>query len=622
MQERSGRLAARRSVPGRLAGGQQAAGGLRHPPQPVLVEPSGPDGRAERREAGLARGGQVELPERHRRREQRPDRARSGVGQGGRPRPEPVGRGLLQPVQRPEFGGGEQVGDPVRRARREMCRGRGQRPPGPLRRVGAECGGAFQERGRGGPAAARQGPVRRPFQRGGDRFVRTDRRVGEVPGAPVGVALGVGGVGEGAVHRPQVRGLGAAPDRRAHQRVPEPHRGAQLEQPGGHGGRRRLGSDAQRAEGAPQQQLVADRLDRREQQQGTGVGGQRVDTPTEPLLDPGRHGSDAVSAEAEGQFRRRQPLRQFEQRERVPAGLGDDPVPHPGVDRTGQHRAEQGPGVRVGQPPQRQARQIGEIALPVGEPFGEDQRHRFGVQPPADEPQDPQRHQVQPLRVVDQAHQRAPGRRLGEQSQHRHPDQQQFGHGPAAQAERHPQRVLLDRWQYVQVRQQRGAEPLQARVRELRLGLDTLGADHPQPRRPGGHVVEQRGLADPRPTAQHHHPAPPVAHLAQQPLQRLRLPLPPEQPARRVLFHHASSAGFPLAETLPQELRPHPTNSAPPGARRSPTVCLGSAPTERQGAATVSCAAGVLAHRRIGPAPGVPGRSGPIRADPIRSGPN
>ena len=57
----------------------------------------------------------------------------------------------------------------------------------------------------------------------------------------------------------------------------------------------------------------------------------------------------------------RQPVRQLDQRQRVPACLGDDPVANPSVQRARDHRLEHGPRVVVGQTGNGQLREAAEL---------------------------------------------------------------------------------------------------------------------------------------------------------------------------------------------------------------------------------------------------------------------
>jgi len=118
----------------------------------------------------------------------------------------------------------------------------------------------------------------------------------------------------------------------------EPHPGAELDQPGPGRRRRRLGADREPPGSPPHQARVAGRVGCCELQQAPGLGRKSVDPPPEALLDPPRDRYRAGESETARQPRRRHPPRQLQQRQRVAARLGDDPVPDPLIQRTGQHR--------------------------------------------------------------------------------------------------------------------------------------------------------------------------------------------------------------------------------------------------------------------------------------------
>ena len=89
----------------------------------------------------------------------------------------------------------------------------------------------------------------------------------------------------------------------------------------------------------------------------------------------------------------------------LPAGLGDDQVADPRVQRPGQRRVQQRPRVIVPQPVDFQLGQPGQLRARLA--GREHQPDRVGRQPPRREPQRLRRGPVQPLLVVDQADQRA-----------------------------------------------------------------------------------------------------------------------------------------------------------------------------------------------------------------------
>ena len=123
---------------------------------------------------------------------------------------------------------------------------------------------------------------------------------------------------------------------------------------------------------------------------------------------------------------------------------------------------------------------------------------------------------VEPLRVVHEADERL---RLGdvrEQRQDREPDQERVGPRHGTEPKRRLQRVALRSGKGIHVAEQRRAELVQRRERQLHLGLDTLGAQDTRGVGACRDVVDQRGLADARLAAQHKGAAAPVASSGQQ----------------------------------------------------------------------------------------------------------
>jgi hypothetical protein len=82
--------------------------------------------------------------------------------------------------------------------------------------------------------------------------------------------------------------------------------------------------------------------------------------------------------------------------------------------------------------------------------------------------------------------------------------------------------------------QERGAQLLERRERELHLGLDAACPGDPKLARGVGRVLEQGGLADARLSVCHQHAAASSARAVQQPVERLPFAFPAEQrPSRR-----------------------------------------------------------------------------------------
>ena len=333
--------------------------------------------------------------------------------------------GALQLIQRSGFRRGQQLQGRPERAGLQVGLRRGERPLGPAGGIDAQQHRTLQERrGRGQPAAG-LGPVRRPLQLGRDLFVRAGRGLGPVPGPQVRFGHRVGDLGQRPVHLLPVLDRRGPVDRRAQQRVPEPHLGLELHQAGLDRRGGRLRPDAQPLGRPPHQRQLAVRLGRGQQQQPPGLVRQGVQLPPEADLDPPREpgaGQCTRQAEPAGQLRRGQPPGQLKQRQRVALGLGHDQVPHPGVQRPAQRRVQQRPGLVVGQALDVQFRQSGQrVARLAGR---EHQADRIGGQPPGGEAQGLRRRLVQPRRVVDHADQRALPGHVAEQAEHGQPDQE------------------------------------------------------------------------------------------------------------------------------------------------------------------------------------------------------
>jgi hypothetical protein len=309
-----------------------------------------------------------------------------------------------------------------------------------------------------------------------------------------------------------------AVDGRADQRVPEHDAGADL-----HEARRsqriaRLPVEAQVVGGPAQQQRVTDRVGGGEQKQQPGLGGQPVGAPQVTLLD-----AAAGEPEPAGQAHRRPVVRQFPQRERVAAGLGQDRLPHIGVEWPRCHRGQQRPRLGLGQAGEPQLGQPGEVTDGVAGRFpeSEDDHHGLGDQPPGHEREDPRRRLVEPLRVVDDTDQRLAVGGLGQQGEHRQPDEERLRRRASHQAEHDLKRLAARRRQPVQVGEQRPAELMEGGVRQLAL---RLGPGHPQHGQITGrrrHVVQQRRLADAGLAEQEQRTAATPAYRAEQPGQRL-----------------------------------------------------------------------------------------------------
>ena len=323
------------------------------------------------------------------------------------------------------------------------------------------------------------------------------------------------------MHLAAVARGGGAVDPRAHEGMREAHPQPELDQTGGLGGATGLAGEPEPIGRPPHQPQVADRLGRGHQQQQLRFARKRLGALQEGALDPVRQGACIRQSEPARQLGRRQPARQLQEGERVAAGLGDDPVAHALVQRPEDRGAQQRPGVGVGQPSHMELRQAGERVVARRLADGEHHRHALGQQTPGDEREHQRRRPIEPLRIVDHAHERARLGGLGEQAQDRQRDQEAVRRRAVLEAERHLQRGPLRRRQRLQTVGQRRAQVMQTGERELHLRLH---AGRPCDATSGGlpgDVFQQRRLADPRLAAQHQRRALADSDALQQPVERL-----------------------------------------------------------------------------------------------------
>ena len=186
---------------------------------------------------------------------------------------------------------------------------------------------------------------------------------------------------------------------------------------------------------------------------------------------------------------------QLEQGERIPAGRCDERLgdlrrdPHVRIvieQRDGGLRVETSE-LELWESPRTEALAAG----------GEEHDDAFRLEPPRRERERAGRRLVEPVRVVDHAEERAVVSRGGEQAQRRGADVEAAGALRLGERQCAAQRVRLHRRQLRQPVEQRAHELVQARVRELRLGLDAERAHDPRIARSRDGVLEQGALADP-----------------------------------------------------------------------------------------------------------------------------
>ncbi len=214
-------------------------------------------------------------------------------------------------------------------------------------------------------------------------------------------------------------------------------------------------------------------------------------------------------------------------------GLRDDPVPHAVVEPAGDDGGQQHGGVlgcEALQPQFRQARQAARLPRFAD---AEHDRHRLGEQPASHEAEDLLRRAVEPLKIV---HETQHGLLLGVRRQERQrgeAHQEAVGRSAGCEAERDIERVALRLRERVRAIEQRPAELLQTRERQLALRLDAGDVDDPERSRLARGVPHQRRLAHARLAADDQHAAPPLTRARNEPVERFALAGPAPQGRRR-----------------------------------------------------------------------------------------
>ncbi len=412
----------------------------------------------------------------------------------------------LKLVQRSELGGREQRLGGLAASRLELGLRGGERARPASCRVRGQLGRSLQERGRGRDAAAAAGAVGRAFQLIGDRLVEPGCSVRAMPCAAIRILRGIRRFGQGAMHRLAFGHVCRPVHGRAHQRVAEAHAGTERDQLRRLGRRNRFGPDSESLGRAPQQRDVAHWLGRRCKDQLLGLGQQHFESPQEALLDVAGQRPCLRDAESARQLGGRQAAGQLHQRERIAARLGDDPVPDPLVEHPRQRGSENGARVAFCEPLDDELGETCEFIRLAGLANGEHHRDPLGEQASRHECQRLRGRAVEPLRVVDEAHQGTRLGRVGKQTQRRKGDQEVVRGSAVLHAERNPQRISLrvgDPVEAVEYRartagaDQRREAP--SRTAPLRLARhDTL----PPPRRRSAATPSSRPLlrrAAPRP---------------------------------------------------------------------------------------------------------------------------
>ena len=216
--------------------------------------------------------------------------------------------------------------------------------------IGRQRRGAFEEGRGGGEAATRLRSSRGTLELRGDVLIGSGFGLRAVPGAAIGIDLGIGRLRERAVDLAPLLQPGGAVDGRANEGVTEHHAGSRASA----GPPLRRSSAAvsgipsrsaarQTSAGSPTGSAAATSSRRRA---SCGSLASRRVKLSSMLADSGTAAGRPKPAR---ELRRRQPARQLEQRERIPARLDDDPLQHALVQPGRQDGLQQRPRVAMPQ---------------------------------------------------------------------------------------------------------------------------------------------------------------------------------------------------------------------------------------------------------------------------------
>ena len=179
----------------------------------------------------------------------------------------------------------------------------------------------------------------RPLQLGGDVFVEPGGRVRVVPGAAIGVDVGIGGFGERVVDAVALLWRCRALHRRTHERMTEAHlRRNRLVPRQRPAQPRPVRCRAPRPPATPTPD--PQRLFRGDEKQTARRRRQRRQSLAEARLDPPRQRWPVGHPEPTRELGRRPAAWELEQCQRIAARLGHDPITHALVKWAGDHGCE------------------------------------------------------------------------------------------------------------------------------------------------------------------------------------------------------------------------------------------------------------------------------------------
>ena len=487
----------------------------------------------ERLEVGLARERRIQRLEPPGRLEQQRRSVAAARHRERDLRVQQLGTGSLELVQRPRLRHRQQPQRRVGRAGLVLALGGEERTLRPAPRIGRQLDGALVKCRARRQAAARPRSPGRALQLGGDVLVEPGRRLRAVPGAAIGIDVGIGGLGERAVDALALLRRRRAVDRRTHERMTEAHLRAEIDQTRGGRRRGRVRPDAELGGRPPHQHRIPDRLGRRDEKQAAA---------SRAAAAPAAPGSSARSAPTTpGRRTARTRPRARRASGHVAARAA------PAGCRASRPRSDHAPARRADRRPRRRAAPAhhGRPARRRRAPAGPRRcRSPPGSRTAKTSPTDsaPRRRATKASACAEAASshcasstmqtQRSLLRDVRQQTQHRQADEEPIRRVAVAQTERGAERIALRAGKALQAIQERRAQLLQPRVRELHLRLDAGRPGNAAPGRVLHQILQQRALADPGLPAQHQRPARTRAHARHQLIQRRALAAPAKQPPR------------------------------------------------------------------------------------------
>nr|BFF16549.1 hypothetical protein GCM10025730_00700 [Promicromonospora thailandica] len=371
-----------------------------------VAEPAPVHGRRHRFEVGLPRRRRIEALQLPSGVQEQRQRSAGTLADEREVRAHPRDMGALEVVEMPGARQLEERPGGVRGAGTELLLGGGERASDTVAAGMSQLGRALEERGRRRRPAAPARSVGGTFELVRDGVVELVRGLRQMPRAAVRVRVRLGRRAQRLMGRAAVRGARGAVDGGAHERMTEADARADLDEACSLGGRCRVEADPELVGRSTEHRRVADGLGRREGQELPGRGGHRPDDPEESALQLSREGAGVRPFEASRELCRGQDAGQLQEGERVAARLRDDPVAYVGVEPTGEGRVEQRPGVVRRQPFDRELREAAHLVREVRLADREDHGDGIGTEASCDERERLQGDLVEPLCVVDHAHQR------------------------------------------------------------------------------------------------------------------------------------------------------------------------------------------------------------------------